>query len=208
MSTAEVRGHILITDEIEEAFIVLQAELKPLRCVGFIREDFLIEDAKAAIAEAYISEEQTKYVVLGAKSFNAVSQNALLKVLEEPPRNIEFIVIAPSKSLFLPTIRSRLPIKSSQQHSVPTGVELHLSRLDLAALFDFLKTHSRVARHEAKVLIESIYHQAVFNEKMILTKRQMEAFERAYKLLELNGRLQTILLHLLMSFIPEPRRAA
>ena len=120
MSTSEpLRSHILIADEVEGAFGELQERLQGRRVVSFIREDFLIEDAKAVINEAYISEESTKYIVLGGKSFNSVSQNALLKVLEEPPNNIEFILIAPSKSIFLPTIRSRLPIvKEQSRHAV------------------------------------------------------------------------------------------
>ena len=94
MSTPDSKkGHILISTEIESEFERLREELKPNRIVGFIREKFLLEDAKAVIAEAYISESETKYLILGAHEFNTVSQNSLLKILEEPPRNIEIIII-------------------------------------------------------------------------------------------------------------------
>ena len=202
-----VRSHILICDEVEEAYEGLQERLHGRRVVGFIREDFLIEDAKAAISEAYISEEDTKFLVLGAKSFNIVSQNSLLKVLEEPPRNIEFILIAPSKSVFLPTIRSRLPmIKHQSTHSVKS-VDIILSTLDLNALFTFVKSHERIKKHDAKELIEGLFHQATVNEKLILSPQQLEAFDKAYRLIELNSRLQSVLVMLLMTFLREPRRA-
>lgn len=90
-------SYILISSEIESEFERLQESLKPSRVVGFIEDEFKIEHAKAVVAQAYISESSTKYIILAAKSFNAISQNALLKVLEEPPRNIDFIIICPTK---------------------------------------------------------------------------------------------------------------
>lgn len=201
------RSHIRITDNIEEAFADLQQKLHPLRVINFIREDFLIEDAKAAVNEAYISEEQVKYIVMGAKSFNAVSQNALLKVLEEPPRNIEFILISPSKSVFLPTIRSRLPIIKEQGARHVASVDISLSSLDLTTLFAFVKAHERSKKHDAKALIEALFHQATVNDRLVLTQPQLEAFDKAYRLIELNGRVQSVLTMLLMSFLKEPRRA-
>jgi DNA polymerase III subunit delta' len=208
MSNAEtVRSHILITDEIETAHAELLGQLQGERVVAFIREDFLIEDAKAAIAESYISEAQTKYVVMGAKSFNTVSQNALLKVLEEPPRNIEFILIGPSKSVFLPTIRSRMPIRKKQTKTVHSDVEIRLATLDLAGMFDFVKAHERARKHDAKRIVEGLFRRATVTECLILTQKQLDAFDKAYRLIELNGRFQTILVMLLMTFLPEVRRA-
>jgi len=209
MSTNEKpRSHILITEQMEEAFSDIKTAAHPNRVVGFIKDDFLIEDAKAAIAEAYISEDETKYIVLGAKSFNTVSQNALLKALEEPPRNIEFILIAPSKSAFLPTIRSRLPMKKLKSAHTIDEVDIRLRTLDLNALFTFVKAHERLKKHEAKSLIEALYNQAVVNESMTLDARQLEVFERAYRLIELNARMQSVLIGVLMTFLPKKRRHA
>jgi DNA polymerase-3 subunit delta' len=208
MSTSDrIRSHIRIVDEVEEAFAEIKAQLPGERVVPFIREDFLIEDAKAAIAESYISEASTKYIVMGAKSFNTVSQNALLKVLEEPPRNIEFILIANSKSTFLPTIRSRMPIVTKQSGREAVAVDIRLGALDLSTLFGFVKAHEREKKHEAKTLVEGLFHQATVKECLVLTQRQLDAFEKAYRLIELNGRFQSILVMLLMTFLPEVRRA-
>ena len=104
-------SYILVSSDIETEFERISLELAPSRVVKFIVDEFKIEHAKAVIAEAYISESETKYIVLGAKSFNVISQNALLKVLEEPPKNIEFIILSPTKSGLLATVRSRLPLK-------------------------------------------------------------------------------------------------
>ena len=112
---ASERGGILITSEMEERAREIEEANRPLRCVTFLRDDFKIEDAKEVISEAYKSEENTKTLILGAKSFTVPAQNALLKILEEPPRNIVFILLAPNKSTFLPTVRSRLSLR--QEHT-------------------------------------------------------------------------------------------
>jgi len=198
-----IQGHILISSEIEFEFERLQELLKPHRVVGFIREKFLIEDAKAVISEAYISESQVKYIILGAIEYNSVSQNALLKVLEEPPTNIEFIIISPTKSNLLPTVRSRLPIlKGKTVHEI-NSIDLNLARIDYAEVFAFLKEHLRVKKNDAKILVEAIYHRATCVDMLILNATQLENFDKAYRLLELNARPQSVLAMLLMSFVGE-----
>ncbi len=201
------RSHILITDEIEEAAGQIKERLHLERIVKFIPEslDFKIEDSRAVIKEAYISEEKVKYLILGGKSFTPEAQNALLKVLEEPPRNIEFILIAPSKSVILPTIRSRLPMQKERSVHDVKSIDLHLATLDIGSLFAFVKAHERLKKHEAKELIEAIFHQAAVNEQLILTHSQLEVFEKSYRLIGLNARMQSVLTMVLMNFLPETR---
>lgn len=201
------RSYIILNEEIEERFEALKATLSPSRVVGFIKDDFLLEDAKAVIAEAYISETAVKYIVMAAKQFNVFSQNALLKLLEEPPANIAFIIIAPGKSVLLPTVRSRLPVRNEIRALPMEGVDLRLGALDLGSLYAFVTSQGRLDRHEAKALIERIFFQASSVEGLALTQQQLDAFERAFRLIELNARLQNVLLMVLMPFLPEQRRA-
>lgn len=49
-------------------------------------------------------------IIKNAGKLNASSANALLKVLEEPPENVLFILTAPSEAAVLPTISSRCAI--------------------------------------------------------------------------------------------------
>ena len=63
--------------------------------------------------EAYIKPHQAKkrvFIIDFADTMNAQSQNALLKILEEPPAQVMFILIAESKAAFLDTIISRCVI--------------------------------------------------------------------------------------------------
>ncbi|MEJ2372515.1 MAG: DNA polymerase III subunit delta', partial [Sulfurimonas sp.] len=105
-ANSAIKGHIVISKELESEIERLEALLTGYRVVKFLEETFKIEHAKEVTAEAYISESATKYIILAAIDFTDVAQNSLLKLLEEPPRNIEFILLTPTKSTLLPTIRS------------------------------------------------------------------------------------------------------
>ena len=131
------KGYILISSSVEAEFERIREELKPSRVVGFIEDEFKIEHAKAVLAESYISESQTKYIILGANNFNNVSQNSLLKLLEEPPRNIEYIIISPTKSNLLPTVRSRMPIVKGETTHEVQEISLNLSKINYAEVFGF-----------------------------------------------------------------------
>lgn len=193
-------SHIVITDQVEEEILKMKEKLHPSRVVPFYKDDFLIDDAKEVIREAYISESSVKYIILASKVFNEASQNALLKALEEPPRNIEFIIITESKSALLPTVRSRMPLITRKMHKPIIEVELSFKKLDLASVFNFIKEHERTPKHEAKELIEALYHKAI-HEGIMLNNSQLESFETAYKLIGLNARFNSVLSMLLMKFV-------
>jgi DNA polymerase-3 subunit delta' len=199
-------GSILITEHFEERSLEIQENLLPLRCVLFIREDFKIEDAKEVISEAYKSESQTKTLILGAKSFTIPAQNSLLKILEEPPPNIAFILLAPNKSTFLPTVRSRLSITQERSEKKYDPISLSLRTLDLSSMFSWVKEHEKFKKHEAKELIENLFHHAAHVEGLVLTTVQIEGFDKAFRLIELNARIQSVLVMILMNFLKEVKR--
>jgi len=193
-------SHIIITDQVEEEIDAIKQRLYPSRIVSFYKDDFLIDDAKEVIREAYIAEEKVKFIILAAKLFNEASQNSLLKLLEEPPRNIEFIIITESKAALLPTVRSRMPLISKKSQKEAVELDISLKKLDLNALFDFVKVYERTPKHEAKELIEALYRKAM-DEQIMLDGKQLESFETAYKLIGLNARMNSVLSMLLMKFI-------
>ena len=202
---SEVKGHIVISDDIEGEVARLEEELAPSRVVKFIvtDESFKIEHAKAVLAESYISESQTKYIILGASDLTDVAQNSLLKLLEEPPKNIEFIIISPTKSNLLPTVRSRLPILKVSSSHQKVAIELNLARLDYKEVFAFLKEHARVKKEDAKDLVQALFFRATVTDMLVLTPLQLENFDKAYRLLTLNSRPQSVLAMILMSFARE-----
>lgn len=196
-------SYILITSDIESEVERLKVELHGSRVVTFMEDEFKIENAKAVVAEAYISEANTKYIILASKNFNTVSQNSLLKVLEEPPRNIEFIIVSQTKSNLLPTVRSRLPILQGKKTHREFSININLAKMDYKEVFEFLKENARVTKSRAQELVEELYYRATVIDMLVLTSVQLENFDRAYRLLELNSRPMSVLAMILMSFARE-----
>lgn len=52
------------------------------------KDEFQIEQANKTLKESYIASNETKYLFLCGATFRVEAQNALLKILEEPPKNI------------------------------------------------------------------------------------------------------------------------
>lgn len=73
---------------------------------GIIRVE-QIRAARAALYETSLSAAGRVQIVYGAHKMNPASANALLKILEEPPPGVLFILTAPGAGSVLPTIRSR-----------------------------------------------------------------------------------------------------
>lgn len=189
-------SHIQIGSDIEALIETTTAKLLPNRAVVFFEEEFKIESAKAVIAEAYISEAQTKYIILASQSFNTISQNSLLKLLEEPPKNIEFIIITTSKASLLPTIRSRLPIVVHKNSISIKKDELQLAKNSLSDIFTLLKQSQNIKKIDAKLLLESIFDKMVQNG-VKMSSEQLQNFDLAIRALELNARPQNVIAMLL-----------
>jgi len=69
-----------------------------------------VDQVRELRVEAFLSPmagEGRAFVIDSAHTMNEAAQNALLKVLEEPPKGVTFILLAKSAKLLLETIRSR-----------------------------------------------------------------------------------------------------
>lgn len=74
------------------------------------KKSIAVAQIRELIAEAYVKPHQAArrvFIIDGAHTMNEQSQNTLLKVLEEPPADIIFILIAETKATLLDTIISR-----------------------------------------------------------------------------------------------------
>lgn len=75
------------------------------------RNGISIAQVRQICADAYIAPNTSDckvYLIADADAMEAAAQNAFLKIIEEPPENVYFIFTAQSKSVFLPTILSRV----------------------------------------------------------------------------------------------------
>jgi len=192
------QSSIVISQDINFAKEEVLKDLSSTLIKEYIKDEFKIDDAKALISEAYIAEERQKSLVVCASSYRIEAQNALLKLLEEPPRNTLFTIIASSKSALLPTIRSRLPIRNIESKKKKLTLNIDLSKLELSDIFAFLKENKSIKKLELKELIEALFLESVQALKIEFNEDELESFERAIALAELNTRQTTILSELML----------
>ncbi|QKF82033.1 DNA polymerase III subunit delta' [Halarcobacter ebronensis] len=201
-------AQILIVNDVEEALNTLLPFYSKhnIRVIKNDQKDeFQIAQAHAAIKEAYISSNEKKYLILVGRSFRNEAQNALLKVFEEPPKNIVFIIITSSKSSILPTIFSRIPHKYYKTVSKREEITLDVDKLDLKEVYLFLKDSQRITKDEARTIIEAILYK-VSSKKIELNQKELELFSKSIKLLELNSRPINVLTSLLLMLLNRNKR--
>ena len=198
-------SQILIVSDISEAIDNLSL-LIPKNNIRVIRneiednDNFLIEHSLLVLKESYISTKDKKYIILCGNSFNKESQNSLLKLLEEPPGNIIYIILSKSKSSFLQTILSRLPYKIIKRKNIIKDFELDLKKLDLKDIYNFIKDNQRINKIDSKILIESILY-SINNNKIKLDNKELEMFSKSIKLIEFNSKPINILTTILLTIL-------
>ncbi|WP_228154968.1 DNA polymerase III subunit delta' [Aliarcobacter cryaerophilus] len=164
------------------------------------KDEFQIEQANKTIKEAYIASNETKYLFLCGATFRVEAQNALLKILEEPPKNIVFILLVSSKNSLLPTIYSRLPYKNLKKVLEKNDIELNIKKLDLKDIYTFIKNNQKITKDEAINIVETILIKAN-KENIKFNQKELDIFFKSIKLLELNSKPTTILTYLLLSIL-------
>jgi len=104
-------------DSVKDELISVLAKKQKIKIQGnpdfFDRkyETLTIDDARALKSLAGtrpVDDGGKKIFVLTMNGITVEAQNALLKLLEEPPEYAHFFLIIPSAHLLLPTVRSRL----------------------------------------------------------------------------------------------------
>ncbi|BCD60139.1 MULTISPECIES: DNA polymerase III subunit delta' [unclassified Nitratiruptor] len=186
-----IDGHskIIICEDFEPVKLQFQEKLESENLAIFEENEIKLELAKEAIKEAFIATKEEKYIVLLGNRFNIYAQNALLKVLEEPPNNVYFILVSKAKSTFLPTILSRLPVVKIKGESTEP---IDLETFDLEILYDLVKRKD-ITKAEAKALIKSMLKFALKNGYS-LSQREMDYFSNALHLIELNTNISNVLI--------------
>ncbi|QNM89136.1 DNA polymerase III subunit delta' [Aliarcobacter cryaerophilus] len=164
------------------------------------KDEFQIEQANKTLKEAYIASNETKYLFLCGATFRVEAQNALLKILEEPPKNIVFILLVSSKNSLLPTIYSRLPYKNLKKVVEKDDIELNIKKLDLKDIYTFIKNNQKITKDEAINIVETILIKAN-KENVKLNQKELDIFFKSIKLLELNSKPTTVLTYLLLSIL-------
>ncbi len=178
-------GHIeLVNDPLKAAKDFYETQ-NPKNARLFSANELKIDMSRAIISESYLSNDGGKIILIAALSFNESAQNALLKIIEEPPRDVTFIIYTTMKFLLLPTIRSRLPIIDHSERQKLQPFPLEIKSMDLKGIYLFLKesqtkergTDSKV---QLKRQIQSLYMDSI-RYGLHFTQAETRQFERALK---------------------------
>ncbi len=129
--------------------------------------------------EAYIKPHQAQkrvFVIDGADTMNEQSQNALLKVLEEPPSAVMFVLIAENKSSLLDTINSRC-------------VTLTLNTPEFSVGFDYIKSTTNFQPELIKEALENAKNNIgrALNALNGITSSKTEAAANDFLKFAING---------------------
>lgn len=163
------------------------------------KSDLSIDEAREIISESYIASKDTKNLVIATQKFGIEAQNALLKLIEEPPLNVRIIVVAPAKSSLLTTIRSRLPlINLKTKPTRPSSLTLDLHNIKLSDVYQFIKSCENISKNDAKERL----HQLCYTIMQDFPHSQHWGYliERAWKLIELNAKSSIVFTHLLLHY--------
>lgn len=209
----KLHSQVLITSRIEETIVQLEALVTTERIIKIdrnekeeIKEKFLVDDAKLAIEKAYMASEEVVIIIMAAKLFPPVVQNKLLKVIEEPPKNKEFILITPSKATVLDTIRSRLPIQVLEREQEEEELALDITKLTLQSVYEFVQKHQRTNTTEMIRIVERVSTGAMQSGKFDLDEKTLQLFSNTFIALDMGSPPSFVLNSLLLKLLARKKK--
>ncbi len=157
---------------------------------------FKIEAIREIRSEAFIvpNESESKvYILKNAQDMSEEAQNAFLKILEEPPLFVYFIILTTSKSAMLETVLSRVSSFNLMDETKSIGEkERELLTDFIDAVMDEKSGELRLAEHcsaylkNNKLAREILgYAQIIFRDALVIKNgydREFEFDEEAHKL--------------------------
>jgi len=175
-------NRLIITNDLEKA----TAEIDYSEAV--IKDELKIDDVAEIKKIAYIAEKNKKTILIAAKKYNVYAQNALLKILEESPKNVEFIVLATSKHLLLDTIISRLAYEKRVYPA--SSLEIELDKINNEKILELLQ--KEMDKEEFLSILK-------FLTRKNLNAEQLKIICDAILMVELNIDLKSVLSLVMLS---------
>ena len=97
---------------------------------GTAARSFHVDTVRQIRSDAYIKPNEAPlrvFLLEGAEAMSEQAQNALLKVFEEPPERVMFILTVTSAVKLLPTVRSRAQIFTLEGEEQPSDTDVALT---------------------------------------------------------------------------------
>lgn len=204
------KSHIIITNDFNTELNLLKntRDINSLRIFGYdiqkneFSNELKIEDSHAIIEECYIATSTPKIIAIFAYTYNHISQNALLKVLEEPPSNVSFIFFINSKNKLIPTIFSRLACFDKREKEPIEPFALDISRLNIPMIYEYIRSleSQNLSSENGRKILNSLLF-SIANANIVLSERDLERFDKAIKSLQTKQSVHLSLLPILLSLL-------
>lgn len=115
---------LYVAASLDEAPVPEEVKIQSADVEHFVQETFTINDARALFLRAHrkaVTQPSRFFLIFGV-TFTVESQNALLKLFEEPPEGVVFHVVVPREEVLIPTLRSRFSLVAIQKEKRDTSV--------------------------------------------------------------------------------------
>ena len=203
-------SQVIVTTRFDETIAQLQGLATQNERFEIIRPDegksFTVKDAQRAIDKAYMASYERLIVVLLAEQFSEVVQNKLLKAIEEPPPNTEFILMLASRATLLSTIRSRLPVTVLDEMQEREALDLEMERLDVRSVYAFVQQHKRIDAAKAKTLLEQIANGAIQSGQYHLDAHALDHLRDSRRALDKGAPASFVLIGALLKLLARKKR--
>ncbi|MFC3847957.1 DNA polymerase III subunit delta' [Helicobacter baculiformis] len=176
------------------------ASQQPLAWVeSFVEDELKIEHAHEIKCRCVLSHTQQKIYIIAAHHFNTFAQNALLKILEEPPLNTRFVLIAKHKHALLSTLLSRLSYEDRRVKVAHERFGLNLRTCTLADIYAYVQDLDKAPLNpeETKTQIQAFLY-ALQESAIPLPMDMLESIDQAMHANHLYYRASYNLLPLLL----------
>lgn len=171
----------------------------------------LIRDMQKGVYFKPLKGEKKSISIENAQTLTPEAQNALLKILEEPPTHTYIFLSAITSNAFLPTILSRCKVvflDETQEEMTPESKEEFLSNFTHLAEHNVpfalsLAEKLSADKEKAKEWIETM--TILLHEKMLENPQEREVasflvkLQQVYKMLSTNVNLRLLLEHTFLS---------
>ena len=174
------------------------------------KDNFKIDTVRHIRELAFISPNQSAYkifILAEADLMNSAAQNALLKILEEPPQYAVFILLCEKKSAFLETILSRCTVYRLERVSEQEALEAVSRQLSGPTEEEIRKCIALVGGNIGMVLAGLRGNEALrANEKAVeIAAALLSGYE--FDLLKVLGDLEGAAAKALLYALAEPLKA-
>ncbi|MHB9030369.1 MAG: DNA polymerase III subunit [Candidatus Latescibacterota bacterium] len=135
---------------------------------------FLVDEVRERLLESSLEGGRKVCVILGADRLNPTTGNALLKILEEPPEGVHFIMTTERVSSVLPTIVSRASV-------------VRFRRLKASEIAERLERHADISP-ERRLVCAQLAEGSVKTAKAFAYERKDDQREQSFTLYERSAR--------------------